>query len=179
MLMEWKIKNTGRLFYLLLFTSFCFGIVMLYAIYVSIKYGVNLKIVLLGFSIFGFLFVLAWLFTFPILILRKKIPKRITLDTEAKQLVLHYRKKETKFKLESLAYNAHHYKYHSTLNLYFVYRSSRGHWIHKRAISLIGVHKNIGWHSKLIHDIDNQFIELEIPHFTERDRSFFSHILGN
>jgi hypothetical protein len=177
--MEWKIKYTGKFLFLLFFTLFCAGIVLLYAIQMSLRNGTSIIENLVGMSFIGFLFIMAWLFTFPALILRKKIPKKITLDKENKTLTIHFNKKPSVIPFENLAFNAHHHKYYSTLNLYYVYKSKRGHVIKKRVLSLIGLGKQIGWHKELINDMIQSFDESKIEIYSEHDRSIFAHILGN
>lgn len=137
---EWKIKFTGKLVYLLIFTFFCAAIVLLYAGYMSFRFGGTIIGNLIGLSFIGFLFIFAWLFTFPALILRKKIPNKINLNNQEKYIELHFRRKKTiKIHFENLAYNANHYASHSTLNFYYVHKSTRGHVLYKRVISLIGL----------------------------------------
>lgn len=177
---EWKIKFTGKLIYLLIFTLFCVGIVFLYAGYMSFRFGGSIIGNLVGLSFIGILFIFAWFFTFPALILRKKVPKKITLSSQEKFIEFHFRrKKPLKIHFENLAYNVNHYAVHSTINFYYVHRSTRGHVLYKRVIDLFGLKWHIGWEPSLIKEIQSHLEKLDVELKSERDKSFFGHILGS
>ncbi len=177
--MTWKIKNTGKIQNLLIMILFSIGIYILFVIYATIKEGGNFWENAIGSFLILFIFIIVWIFTIPKLILRKRIPLRIEINSEIEELILSFPKsKSQNLKKDKFAYSYHKKDLYSVLVIYKKIKASRGHILYHEYLSIVGHTLGVGWKNKNLQEITKFLKRNEFEHYEKgKDKSFIIRML--
>ena len=148
------------------------------ALQITGRYGGSFEDNFTELIAYGSIFILAWLFTFPSLILRKKIPLQINIDSDNKFIELILPQNKSKVAdLYSAAYSYYSYNGYSSIVLYTKFRGRFGNTIYGEFISILGIRYGIGWKKETIDEIAQHLnqLEVELRHCT--DKAFVTRLL--
>lgn len=176
---DWKIKNTGKLFYLLVGLGFLVLIYFGIALHTSIHENISFIASLAGWAFVGSIFILAWLSVFPSLILRKKVPLQIKADIDQSRILFTFpKKKMSVLQKEEFSWCLYRYNFYSCLVIHKKVRSRRGHIARTEAFSIIGLPFSIGWHRDQLEDFADWLHLNNYELYKTPDKLFFQRLMN-
>lgn len=178
MIHEWQVKRTGKVLFLFYYYSIVFFMYLLFSIRATIKYGGTIKENLLEGLLLFSLFLLVALTTLPVWILRKKVPKYISIDRISNKFTIKRKKHSATFSLDDLAYEIKRKSFYSVLIFYRKYKATRGHLIYNKTISIVAPVISNSWKVKTLDEIVVQLKKTNIEIHTKKNNlNFLDNLL--
>jgi hypothetical protein len=179
---QWIIKYNAKLIYI----SVYFIVVFVFTYFKLLKGEIgnsndaelNLTIgTFIGFFFLFLPFTVPFLIVIPYWILKKKIPKKITLNSES--LNIYYKiKSQQDFELDKLGYSINPNDNYSVITLYKKIKAKRGHYIFKKSTTILGLSYSLGWKKEQLDEIARELERVNIPHIElKRKGSLFEHLI--
>jgi hypothetical protein len=174
----WVTKNTGKGFYLLIFTLLSIMGLISMILYGDRKnHDKNIEDLLFTFLAFSPLLI-GWIFIFSKFIFKKRIPVKITYDNKTFEFEFYF-SNGTRHRLSQneISYTYFEYKRYNVLIFNKKVHSKRGHIINKELISLVGLNYKFGWEKQILDNISKYLNEIGIDYFKTNDKSFIMRII--
>jgi hypothetical protein len=153
--MKWETKNSGKLFNLLIQLSILLAIYSAIILRTTLKYGGDfLGNFTGGFSGYG-LIILAWLTAVPPMVLRKRVPTVLEVNSGAKTFTMVFNKTKMEYSMDEFEFCYYRSGILSCLVIYEVIRASRGHFVHKERLSILGNSWGMGWKTRQLEELNN------------------------
>jgi hypothetical protein len=172
--MKYEVKHTGKVFNLFVQIFLFLGILFLFALRGTNRYGGDfLENFLEGVLIF-FIFIIGWIFTIPKLILRKRIPKLIEINEVSGDLIFVFPKMQTDtIPKDKFAYYYYSNSIFSAIVIYKKIIATRGHIIYNEHISIIGNCFGIGWSNSQLERITSFLKKCDCEYNTKGNSKLF------
>lgn len=181
--MEWKVKTTGKLIYILSHLVFSFSLILWFSARIDRDPNQEYLDALIDsilFTIgFGFMFIIAGVF-YPIYwILKKKIPNNISISIDSKITFKYKRKKNKTYTNSILAFSIYQYNLYSTLVFYRVYKAENGQKVYKELFDVIATKTPFSWQPSMFNEIAEVLISNGYKKLKKTDeKNYLTRILG-
>lgn len=162
MIRIWTGKKSDFLLAMLYFILYGTGIHILVSIKRAMKYDENVMIAItnpgsLLFSIGLLFFVMS-----PIGLYFRKIPKKLILNYDDRQMEIHKKRRKLIYDLNRVRYAKRETKFFFILEIHATFDTSRGGEIEKMATSIIVPNWGLSWNRKVMNELIEEFKKLEI-----------------
>jgi hypothetical protein len=177
----WEAKTKGRILFVLMYL---FGLVVVYfEIIIGVllenyhmvdKKELPLEYIELISPLIVFFPALIVITIVPIYwILKKKTPKRITVDNN--DITFWYTKKKfTTKSLDKIGFSIHDYSYYSALTIFEkIQPDNSQYWYYKQMFGIVGLIITISWNQKTIQEMSDEFEKTGIKKFNLKDKKPF------
>jgi len=174
---SWEVKTKGKLEYLLIFTVFSV-LFFIYFVWRGTAGDVGSFMHTLEETAIGaILFYIAWLVTFPAMILKRKIPGKIRIDPETASIEFSLNKKNTDLMdFKDLAFSYYSYRLYNVIIFHRKAIGTRGNMIYGEYLSIMGMTYGFGWKRKTIQEIYEFLDTLNIEHYQFPDKIFINRL---
>ena len=158
----WNITSSGKFQYFLIVTGLTFLFFSAFIIHKTEGSLEDLPSRLLsGLFVFS-LILIVWIATYSSIIIKLKIPKEVSIDTELKKITLKYPNKELNADLSSLSFSLKKGEFHGNLTLHKKIRSKRGHTIYKEFTNIFSLKYGKGWKMDQLQDISEVLLKFNV-----------------
>jgi len=176
---DWRVKYTKRALF------FIVGIILpvFYFLYFTLKAtfnsGGSFEDNIYGSLIFYSIAIFAWIVTLSRFIYEKRIPKKISINSDKNEFAITFRKNRiVDFNKKEIAYSFYNYKLYYVLVIYEKIVTKRGHTNYREFIGIIGTDIKLGWTRKNLLEISYSLNQHNFEYYDAYDKDFVARLFG-
>ena len=176
-LKTWSINRIDNWKKLLIFTLISLLAIHAHIMYLADYSWANYNQMFINVLLTYPIIIFAWITVVPAAILKKLVPKTISIDS-AKSIAFTYPNGKTKeLKSTQYAFTYHRYSFHSVFILYQIDVATRGHLIKRECLVLTGMRFGQGWNTHRLDEITEHLTKIGTEFINAEDKPFLSRLL--
>ena len=171
---KWEIKNKAKWLYVIIYLFMVFITYYWLVSTMTIRQGGDFEENFRALLILFFPVTVILLIVPPYWILRKKIPKAITVNAKENYIALKFNAKKTiYYDMNEICFSLSEYQFYSLFVFYEKLRAKRGHIVYKKILSIVGLPVSFSWTSDKLKSLESALREIRVEELKRDDKDSF------